>query len=234
MCPSPIVYQSICVPVPSRTSPLVSQSHRVPVHMCASTIAPQCLSCTSTLVCRSHCVPVHLCTVLLRPSAIVYQSTCVPVPLCTANPIVYQSHYVPVRLCIPVPLCTLPNCLSPILSRSLCAPVPISFSPNPIPVPVPLCFRPVELTVITTSIDDDTQLDDDALPCTRGMERAWEILGKRRRHGLGGWKDRFKLVSLFEIINILLIVVWVDKQRLVCACHCVCVCVYCSIGDNSN
>ena len=32
-------------------------------------------------------------------------------------------------------------------------------------------------------------------------------LGKRRRHGLGGRKDRFKLVSLFEIISILLIVV---------------------------
>ena len=32
-------------------------------------------------------------------------------------------------------------------------------------------------------------------------------LGKRRRHGLGGRKDRFKLVSLFEIINILLIAV---------------------------
>ena len=32
-------------------------------------------------------------------------------------------------------------------------------------------------------------------------------LGKRRRHGLGGWKDRFRLVSLFEIINNLLIVV---------------------------
>ena len=30
---------------------------------------------------------------------------------------------------------------------------------------------------------------------------------KRRRHGLGGCKDRFKSVSLFEIINILLIVV---------------------------
>ena len=32
-------------------------------------------------------------------------------------------------------------------------------------------------------------------------------LGKRRRHGLGGCKDRLRLVSLFEIINIWLIVV---------------------------
>ena len=41
-----------------------------------------------------------------------------------------------------------------------------------------------------------------------GREReSMRDLGKRRRHGLGGRKDRFKLVSLFEIINILLIVV---------------------------
>ena len=40
---------------------------------------------------------------------------------------------------------------------------------------------------------------------------------------------------LFEIINILLIVVRVDERRLVCACHCVCVCVcVVSIGDNGN
>ena len=32
-------------------------------------------------------------------------------------------------------------------------------------------------------------------------------LGKGRRHGLGGSKDKFRLVSLFEIIDILLIVV---------------------------
>ena len=40
-----------------------------------------------------------------------------------------------------------------------------------------------------------------------GEGESMRDLGKRRRHGLGGWKDRFKLVSLFEIINILLIVV---------------------------
>ena len=32
-------------------------------------------------------------------------------------------------------------------------------------------------------------------------------LSKRRRHGLGGCKGRLRLVSLFEIINIWLIVV---------------------------
>ena len=32
-------------------------------------------------------------------------------------------------------------------------------------------------------------------------------LGKSRRHGLGGRKDGFKLVVVFEMINILLIVV---------------------------
>ncbi len=55
-------------------------------------------------------------------------------------------------------------------------------------------------------------------------------------------EDRFKLVLLFEIINILLIVVQVDERKLVCACQslcvcvcgCVCVCVYCSIADNGN
>ena len=41
----------------------------------------------------------------------------------------------------------------------------------------------------------------------KGRGESMRDLGKRRRHGLGGRKDRFKLVSLFEIINILLIVV---------------------------
>ena len=40
-----------------------------------------------------------------------------------------------------------------------------------------------------------------------GEGESMSDLGKRRRHGLGGCKDRFKLVWLFEIINILLIVV---------------------------
>ena len=42
-----------------------------------------------------------------------------------------------------------------------------------------------------------------------------------------GWvkRERLKLVSLFEIINILLIVVQVDERRLVCACQSLCVCV---------
>ena len=58
-----------------------------------------------------------------------------------------------------------------------------------------------------------------------GRRESMRDLGKRRRHGLDGWKDRFKLMSLFDIINILLIVVWVDERRLVCACHSLCVCV---------
>ena len=59
----------------------------------------------------------------------------------------------------------------------------------------------------------------------RGEGESMRDLSKRRRHGLGGW--------LFEIINILLIVVQVDEQRLMCTCHCVCVCVcvYCLIGE---
>ena len=40
-----------------------------------------------------------------------------------------------------------------------------------------------------------------------GEGESMRDLGKRSRHGLGGWKDRFKLVSLFEIINIFIIVV---------------------------
>ena len=36
----------------------------------------------------------------------------------------------------------------------------------------------------------------------------------------------FSSLSKFEIIDILLIVVWVEEWRLVCTCHFVCVCVY--------
>ena len=41
----------------------------------------------------------------------------------------------------------------------------------------------------------------------KGEGESMNDIGKRRRHGLGGCKDRFRLVLLFEIINILLIVV---------------------------
>ena len=41
----------------------------------------------------------------------------------------------------------------------------------------------------------------------KGEGESMRDISKRRRHGLGGSKDRFRLVSLFEIINILLIVV---------------------------
>ena len=40
-----------------------------------------------------------------------------------------------------------------------------------------------------------------------------------------GWVITFKLVVLFEIINILLIVVWVDEQTCVRMSLCVCVCI---------
>ena len=40
-----------------------------------------------------------------------------------------------------------------------------------------------------------------------GEGESMKDLGKRRRHGLGGSKERLRLVSLFEIIKYLLIVV---------------------------
>ena len=58
----------------------------------------------------------------------------------------------------------------------------------------------------------------------RGEGESMRDLGKRRRHGLGGWKERLKLV-LFEIINILLIVVWVETGVHMSLCVCVYVCI---------
>ena len=85
LCTSPVVYQSHCVPVPLCTSRIVYQSLCVPVPWC-----------TSPFVYQPLCVPSRL-----RISPVVSKSHCVPVPL-FASPIVCQSH------CVPVPLCPSP------------------------------------------------------------------------------------------------------------------------------
>ena len=67
LCSSPIVSQSHCVPVPLRPSSILSQDHCVLVPLCPRSILSQ-----------SYCVPVPLC-----PSLIVSQFHWVPVPSCT-------------------------------------------------------------------------------------------------------------------------------------------------------
>ena len=49
----------------------------------------------------------------------------------------------------------------------------------------------------------------------------------------GVWRQ-IQIGVVIEIINILLIVAWVDVQRLVCVCHCVRVFFFFSMHDNSN
>ena len=59
----------------------------------------------------------------------------------------------------------------------------------------------------------------------RGEGESMRDLGKRRRHGLGGRKDRLRLVLLFEIINILLLYEWTSGDWCAHVIVCVCVCI---------
>ena len=88
MCPSPIVSQSHCAPVPLYTSPTVYYFCRVPapwsfIALLYPLFLSRCLPVP--FVSQPHCVQVPLCTSLLYPTPVVHQSHCVPLTLCDSR-----------------------------------------------------------------------------------------------------------------------------------------------------
>ena len=132
MCPSPIVSQSHCAPVPLYTSPTVYYFCRVPapwsfIALLYPLFLSRCLPVP--FVSQPHCVQVPLfpSLVQLRPSPTMSQTRCFPVPMCPSpvplcsSPVVSGSHCVPVQSrCVPVPLCPSPTVFQSRVSRSLC------------------------------------------------------------------------------------------------------------------